>query len=139
MKKLFFLFLISLLSINQSYASVDVAVESLTDFPEYSETKSLRTRVVQDVKIKEGIVFQKNAILDSKMVGIIPPKFFKRKGVVTVEPVLYIYNGLVLPIKSENLKAKMSYRVNLFQRKTPDKKDKLNIKKEDKFIFEFAL
>jgi len=139
MKKLLFLFLILFLSINKTIASVDVEVESLIDFPEYSNTKSLRTKVVKDTKIKDGIVFQKNAILDSKMIGITPPKFFKRKGSVIIQPVVYVYNGFVLPVKSENLSAKMDYHANFFKRKTPDKKEILNIKKEDKFILKFAL
>ena len=109
MKKILLLLCLLLFGVHPSLASVNVIVKSLTDFPEYSETKSLRAVVIQDTEVKEGIVLQKDAILDNKLVEIIPPKRLKRNGYIIVEPVVYIYGGLVLPVKSENLRARVKY------------------------------
>ena len=110
MKKILLIFTLILLFINSSDAKdVKVKVESLSSMSIYEDNQSLRARVIDDTKLKNDIVLQKDSILDSKMIEIIPPKRAKRNGYLIIEPVVYIYDNLVIPIKSEELRAKVTY------------------------------
>ena len=110
MKKILFIFAFILFFINSAHAKdIKVKVESLNDMNVYENNQSLRARVVEDTKLKNDIILQKDAVLDSKIIEIVPPKRAKRNGYLIIEPVVYIYDNLVIPIKSEELRAKVTY------------------------------
>ena len=110
MKKivLTFIFLLLLAPVCEA-KNVKVKVISLSDIDKYSNTQSLRARVVEDTKLKNDVTLQKDAVLDSKMMEIVPPKRGKRNGYVIIQPVVYIYGDYVIPIKDQELRAKVTY------------------------------
>ena len=112
MKKFLLILLVSVLFTSFCYAkNVKVKVESLNNVSIDSHTQNMRVRVIEETKIKDDITLQKDSVLDSRMIEIVPPKRAKRNGYVVVEPILYIYNGLVIPIQNEELRAKLTYYV----------------------------
>ena len=88
---------------------VKVKVKSLSDTSIYSNAQNLRARVIEDTKMEGDITLQKNAILDSKVIEIVPPKRCKRNGYIIIQPVVYIYGDFVFPIKDQELRAKVTY------------------------------
>ncbi len=79
-------------SLNPSFAADSknkVAVESLSDFSFNHQVDTVRLKVLEKNKFKNGVKFEKGAILTAKVAKVVDAKRGKRNGYLVVDPLSY--------------------------------------------------
>lgn len=100
MKKFILTLFISILTLNASYAAVQLKVQALDEFKTDTPKKSIKVKVLKDTSLAKYNLHE-NDILDCSILKVVDPKRGKRNATFFVQPISYTSNGETFNITEE--------------------------------------